>query len=277
MKILTIFSLTSILVGLASSFPTALANELVQIRPSRWLEVRHLLGQVMYSHQGKSQLARNGTRLTTVGDAIDTKQNSSAVLAVDIGTGWINLAESTSVNIEKLSTGKDGERVTELQVKSGQIRLQLRKFTHTASRLEIHTPAGIAGVRGTTFGVNVQHDGKMSVATLKGGVATSAQGQTIMVKAGFQNTTIPGEPPSTPVPLTENTRLDIRQLAASAGQVRIIGSIDPVNLLLIANRSQNTDSNGRFDITVPLVANHRIQAIVVTPLGKKQIYQLAIP
>jgi len=132
-------------------------------------------------------------------------------------------------------------------------------------------------VRGTMFGVNVQHSGKMSVATLKGNVATSAQGQTVMVKAGFENITIPGEPPSTPVPLEENTDLDIHQLTAHAGQARIIGSIAPVNLLVIAKQPQNTDRNGKFDLTIPLVANHRIEAVVVTPLGKKQIYELAIP
>lgn len=277
MKILWTCNLTFILVGLVSAFPASNANELVQIKPSRWLEIRHTVGQVIYSHERKSQLAKNGMRLTTVGDAINTKQNSSAVLAIDIGTGFINVAENTNVNIQKLLTGKDGERITQLELKSGQVRLQIRKFTHVASQLEIHTPSGIAGVRGTKFGVNVQHSGKMSVATLKGNVATSAQGRTVMVKAGFQNITIPGEPPSTPVPLEENTRLDIRQLTAHAGQARIIGSIAPVNLLLIANRPENTDRNGKFDLTVPLVANRRIEAVVVTPLGKKQIYELAIP
>lgn len=277
MKILWTCNLTFILVGLVSAFPASNANELVQIKPSRWLEIRHTVGQVIYSHERKSQLAKNGMRLTTIGDAINTKQNSSAVLAIDIGTGFINVAENTNVNIQKLLTGKDGERITQLELKSGQVRLQIRKFTHVASQLEIHTPSGIAGVRGTKFGVNVQHSGKMSVATLKGNVATSAQGRTVMVKAGFQNITIPGEPPSTPVPLEENTRLDIRQLTAHAGQARIIGSIAPVNLLLIANRPENTDRNGKFDLTVPLVANRRIEAVVVTPLGKKQIYELAIP
>jgi len=277
MKTLWTCNLTFIVVGLVSTFRASNANELVQIKPSRWLEVRHPIGQVVYSHGRKSQPARNGMRLTTIGDAINTKQNSSAVLAIDIGSGFINVSENTSVNIQKLLTGKNGERITQLEVKSGQVRLQIRKFTHVASQLEIRTPAGIAGVRGTMFGVNVQHSGKMSVATLKGNVATSAQGQTVMVKAGFENITIPGEPPSTPVPLEENTDLDIHQLTAHAGQARIIGSIAPVNLLVIAKQPQNTDRNGKFDLTIPLVANHRIEAVVVTPLGKKQIYELAIP
>lgn len=159
------------------------------------------------------------------------------------------------------------------------MRLQVRPFTNSSSRLEIQTPAGISGVRGTEFGISVQPNGKTGVATLKGGVATAAQGKSVLVKAGFQSFVIPGEAPSPATPLKNDPRLDIRQLSSVGNQqVRIVGQIDPVNLLAIATLPQTTDRQGNFDITLPVSAQkQRITAIVTTPLGKQQTYELSPP
>jgi preprotein translocase subunit YajC len=277
MKIWWGSNLILVLVGLGSTLHASAADDRLQVKINRWLEVRRTNGQVLYSRGQTSQAARTGMRLLSVGDTVSTKSGSSAVLAIDIGTGFINISENTTITVKKLQVGTRGERLTELQVNAGQARLQLRPLTHSASRVEIHTPAGVAGVRGTEFGVSVQDNGKTGVGTMNGSVATSAQGQTILVKAGFQNLTIPGEPPSTPVPLREDTRLNIRQLVANGSQVHIIGTVDPVNLLMIAKQNQNIDSSGKFDVTVPFAPNRRVEAVVVTPLGKKQLYELAVP
>ncbi|HLO87741.1 MAG TPA: FecR family protein [Nostocaceae cyanobacterium] len=266
-----------VMIGLVSGLHASAANDKLEIKGDRWIQVRRPIGQVFYTRGQKSQPARNGMQLQSVGDTITTKQGSSVVLAIDIGTGLIKVSENTTITVQKLLTGKKGERITELQVKTGQVRLQLRPLTDANSRVEIHTPAGVAGVRGTDFGVSVQQDGKMGVGTQEGSVATNAQGQTVLVKGGFQNLTIPGQPPSPPVPLREDTRLNISQLVANGSKVRIVGTVDPVNLLLIAQAPQNIDVNGQFDVTVPLLPNRKVEAVVVTPLGKKQLYQIAVP
>jgi hypothetical protein len=266
-----------IMVGLVSGLQASAANDTLEVKGDRWVEVRRTIGQVFYSRGQKSQPARKGIQLQLVGDTITTKQGASAVLAIDVGTGFIKISENTTLTVKKLLTGKRGQRITEFVVKNGQVRLQLRPLTDANSRVEIHTPAGVAGVRGTDFGVSVQDDGKMGVGTQKGSVATAAQGSTVLVKAGFQNLTIPGQPPSPPVPLREDTRLNISQLVADGNSVRIVGTVDPVNLLIIAQDNQNVDANGRFNLTVPLTSNRKIDAVVVTPLGKKQLYQLVVP
>jgi hypothetical protein len=266
-----------VMVGLVSSLQASVANDRLEVKGDRWIQIRRTVGQVFYSRGQKSQPARNGMQLQAVGDTVTTKKGASAVLAIDIGTGMIKISENTTITVQKLFTGKGGERITELQVKNGQVRLQLRPLTDKDSRVEIHTPVGVAGVRGTDFGVSVQQDGKMGVGTQEGSVATSAQAQTVLVKAGFQNLTIPGQPPSPPVPLREDTRLNISQLIGKGNQVQIVGTIDPVNLLLIAQQPQNIDTDGKFNITVPLPTNRRVEATVITPLGKKQQYQLAVP
>lgn len=269
----------SILLGvwLIDALNPSTAQQKLQVRVNRWLEVRNPNGQVFYHREQTSQVARSGMRLQGVGDAIITKKQSSTKLALDNGIGFIQVGENTTLNVQQLQTTKNGGRITKLQVTSGQVRLQVRRFTDQESRLEIQTPAGISGVRGTEFGVNVQPNGNMAVATLNGGVATIAQGQSVLVKAGFQNLTIPGQPPAKPVPIRENPYLNIIQLVAQGNQVRIVGSIDPVNILAIAQKTQTTDLNGKFDITLPLPANRKVEAVVVTPLGKKQLYELAVP
>lgn len=265
-----------VLTALVSTVNASSADPLT-VKVNRWLEVRRTVGQVTYINGQKSQPANRGLRLQSVGDTIITKKGSSAVLAMDIGTGFVNIAENTIVTVNRLDKGTEGGRVTQLLVKSGQVRLQIRRLTHDTSRVEISTPAGVAGVRGTEFGVSVQDNGKTGVGTKEGSVATSAQGRTVLVNSGFQNLTIPGKPPSPAVPLRDNPSLNIRQLLANGNQVRIVGNVDEVNLVKIFQQPINIDSTGRFDITVPLPPNRIIEVEVITPLGTQQPYKLAVP
>jgi hypothetical protein len=265
-----------VMVGLVMAIH-ALAATPLRVKSDQWLEVRRPIGQVIYSRGKISQPVHNGMRLQSVGDTITTKQGSSVVLGIDVGTGFVKVSENTTITVQKLETGNKGQNITELQVLSGQVTLQVRPLTNKASRVEIKTPAGVAGVRGTEFGVSVQNDGKMGIGTKKGAVATSAQGETVLVNAGFQNLTIPGQPPSPAVPLREDTRLNVSQLLAKGKQVQIVGTVDSVNLLLINQQPQNVNSNGKFDITIPLAFNRKVEATVSTPLGKKQLYQLIVP
>ncbi|TAE54138.1 MAG: iron dicitrate transport regulator FecR [Nostocales cyanobacterium] len=267
-----IFVLTALL-----STMNASSADTFRVKVNRWLEVRRSVGQVFYVKGQTSQPVKSGLRLTSVGDTIVTKEGASAVLALDIGTGFVNIAENTIVSVNKLEKEGKGGRVTQLLVKTGQVRLQLRRLTHDTSRVEISTPAGVAGVRGTIFGVSVQDNGKTGIGTKEGSVATSAQGKTVLVKAGFQNLTIPGEPPTPPVPLRDNPGLNIIQLVANGNQVRVVGTVDPVNLVKVFQQPINIEPTGKFDITVPLPPNLQVEAEVITPLGTQQPYQLAVP
>ncbi|WP_199305653.1 FecR family protein [Pseudanabaena sp. FACHB-2040] len=236
------------------------------------------MGSVTFNQGQTSQAARVGTRLQAVGDTVRTGSGSSTVLAVDTGIGFVSVAENTAVRVEQLQTAPNGGKITRLRVTGGQARLQVRPFTNGDSRLEIETPAGVSGVRGTTFGVSVHPDGKTGVATLEGSVVTAAEGQSVAVNTGYQSLVIPGEPPLPPTPLTDNTQLDLRVLVAVNNQtVRVAGQVDPVNLLLIADTPQLVERNGQFDIRVPRPQNQRIKAVVITPLGAKQTYELAVP
>ncbi|HLO87429.1 MAG TPA: FecR family protein [Nostocaceae cyanobacterium] len=256
----------------------AFAKDNLQLRINRWLEVRSISGNVSYANAQTSQPARVGTRLKNVGESISTGKNSRTVLALDTGIGFINVAENTQLRIQQLKKTSSGGSITDLQVLTGQVKLKLRRFTNQSSHLRIETPAGITGVRGTEFGVSVQPSGKTGIATLTGSVATTAQGQSVNVNKGFQSLVIPGEAPTPPVPLRDDTKLDLLGIKdIGNGEAQIVGKVDPVNLVILTNRPLNTDRNGNFDLKVPIPSDRLISVSVTTPLGKQKNYRLAVP
>lgn len=264
-------------IGLLLAGNFAIAQSL-KVRVNRWLEVRQIQGSVTLISGQTTRAARNGDRLQSVGDGVQTGANSNTVLAVDTGIGFVNVSEKTNIRVQQLEKLPDGGHITRLQVTGGQARLQVRRFTHPSSRLEIQSPAGLSAVRGTEFGVSIQPDGKTGVATLEGKVAAIAQGASVPIEAGFQSLVVPGEPPTPPTRLREDTRLQL-QLLESVGnnQARIAGQVDPVNLVLINDQPLSLERNGEFDVQVPLPRDRRVRAVVTTPLGTKQLYELAVP
>ncbi|MGI0485624.1 FecR family protein [Pantanalinema rosaneae CENA516] len=263
-------------VGVMKSF----AQPALQVRVQRWLDVRQATGSVMMLENGNLQPAKVGARLAGIGDGIETGSNSTAMLGVDTNVGFVNVSENTSLRIQRLEIAPDNGRVTHLSVTKGQARLRVRPFTHRGSELKIQTPAGFSGVRGTEFGLAIQPNGKTGLAVLDGRVNSNAQGKEIPVAKGFQNFTIPGESPSTPVPLKDDTGLKYefeRVVERGVRKVRLVGQTDPVNSVIVDGTPRDTDRSGRFTAdllpvgTTPALS---FQVTVITPLGKQQVYDL---
>jgi hypothetical protein len=270
-----IISLVLLLFGLHA---IAVAQSTLSVRVDRWLEVQSLSGTVTFQRNKKTEAAQVGTRFATVGDTLATGKRSSATLAVDTGIGMVNVSESTTIQIKQLEALPSGGMVTLLKIWRGQARLRLRPFTNPDSRLEVETPAGISGVRGTVFGVSVQPNGTTGVATLKGRVVAEAQGQSVSIDAGLQSLIVPGEPPTQPTPLQENTQLNLLALnRINRRTIEIVGQIDRVNLLTIEDEVQNVGPDGIFTIRRSIPPERRIGATVTTPLGKKQAYEIIVP
>ncbi|MEM8503869.1 MAG: FecR domain-containing protein [Cyanobacteria bacterium P01_D01_bin.1] len=254
-------------------------GQLLRVEGSRWLGITQVFGNVEIVPFGdSSQRAKVGDRLDQVGDWLTTGSDSSTQLAVDLGIGNISVAEKTRMQVRTLSITQNGGYVTELFLAQGQARLRARPFSNPDSTLEIYTPAGVSGVRGTEFGVSVQPDGKTGVATLAGSVTLSAQNQTVVIRENQQSAVSPGEPPTPPEPLRDDPTLFITVLRRiRGGLVQIRGSTDPINLLEVSEELRSLDDDGQFDLAVELPRDRRIQAQVTTPLGTKQAYELAVP
>jgi hypothetical protein len=251
----------------------------ISVRVERWLVVRQNQGQVQFRRQGQVRAIKSGDRLEAVGDGIITGKKSTAVLEVDTGIGVVQVAENTRVEVRSLGFAADSGRITLLSVPYGQVRLRLRPFTHPGSRLEIQTPAGVSAVRGTEFGVTVQSTGKTGLATLNGSVAALAQNNTVMVPGGFQNLTIPGESPTQAVPLQDNTQLRYefeRKIQRGMRTLRLLGQVDPVNLVFVGETPVPTDRNGQFSLLLPALYAQKFAITVVTPLGRRQVHDIFV-
>ncbi len=269
----------SLVWGLTLAIPTATGQPLT-LQGRRWLVVDQRSGNVAFTpYEGTIRQAQIGDRLTSVGDVLTTGADSSARLEVDQQTGFVMLAEKSQIQVRSLSITRNGGHITHLNVNKGQVRLRVRPLTNPDTQLELYTPAGVSGVRGTDFGITVQNNGQTGVATIEGSVSTSAQGETVTVGANFQSTIIPGEPPTPPEPLRNDPTLFIEQLSAipNSDLARIVGSTDTVNLLEIADQQKQLNREGRFDVVVPISEDRRISARVTTPLGTAQQYELVVP
>lgn len=265
--------------GLAIAVLAAPAHaEIVPVKVDRWLQVNQARGKVTYTQGNSRRAARLGDRIQNVGDGASTGPQSAATLALDTNIGTLTMGDNTTLRVQELQVVPEGGRISRLLVTGGRVRLKVRKFTNPTSRLEIQTPAGVSGVRGTEFGVNVSPNGKTSIATLDGQVIAAAQGQEVEVNAGFQTLIIPGEPPQPPVPLTEDTRLRLEVVQRVDWQhVRIAGRIDRFSGISIEDQPIVTDRSGQFDLIIPLPLRQGVRSIVVTPLGKQQVYERSVP
>lgn len=257
----------------------AIARPLINVRVNRWLAVRQPQGTVTYWQRGQLRPVRPGDRLQAMGDGIITGKSSTTMLEVDTGIGFIQLAENTRVTVRSLGLAPDNGRITRLAIDYGQARLQIRRFTHEGSRLELQTPAGVSAVRGTKYGIVVQPDGKTGLATLEGAVTMTAQGKTVVVSGGLQTLTVPGQQPQNPVPLQDSTdlRYDLdRQIQNGIRRLRFIGYVDPVNHVLVDGVSQTTTPTGQFSVLLPAVSSITLQVTVITPLGRQQVHRLSL-
>ncbi|MCU0551019.1 MAG: FecR domain-containing protein [Leptolyngbya sp. Prado105] len=279
MRLITLSCLFFALIP-AAAIAQSVKAQPVNVRVDRWLAIQQLSGTVSYDRPSGARAARVGDRLEAVGDGVTTGTKSAASLLLDTGVGVINVLEYTSLKVRRMDRAPDDGRITHLDVMRGQVRLKLRRFTSPNSELEIRTPAGISGVRGTEFGVVVQPDGKTAIATLEGEVVTAAQGSQVAVPAGFQNFTIPGEAPSTAVPLRDDPSLKaefVKLIDGGIRKIRLVGQVDPVNIVTVNGQIQSTDRNGQFTTPEVLAPSFlRVNVVVTTPLGKTQSYELAL-
>ncbi len=187
---------------------TESTETLQQATGDRFVTVEEIQGNPTYT--GRS--LQVGERLQTSISPIETDSHSKLTLALDRQIGKVEILENTSVQITTLVfSTTDG--MTVFYVSRGQLRLSLRSgltpvapasngLNSSKSRtipsaipqtiaqgrrypVSVETPGGVAGVQGTSFGVNVGPDGKTGVAILDGTVAAiGEEGQEILVPEG---------------------------------------------------------------------------------------------
>lgn len=249
----------------------------LQFRFKRWIDIQAVSGNVTLINRNGQESARVGQRLQSVGEGIATGTRSSAILNLDSGIGILQVSENSQFIIQEIQNNSGGAQ-TKLNVSRGQVRLKLRTFTNPNSSLEIFTPAGVTGVRGTDFGVTILPSGKTGIATLRGKVAVTAQRKTIEIGRGFQSSITPGSAPLRPISLRDNPSLDIQVVSKEDnGQIHIVAQTDDINIISIGEKVIEPNAQGIVDLRLPIGGNRSVQFLVTTPLGKQQNYQILVP
>ena len=278
----------------------------------RSLEIREIRGTVTF----KGRQAVVGDRLLVPGDEIITGPNSTARLAIDNNIGIVEVAEKTAVKISSLS-GAGGEKDTAIFVSLGRVRLSIGKTAATTpaantstiippnqiaslntfsglgklnqiaqqkssartAPVRVETPEGVAGVRGTSFGVSVGPDGKTSVSTIEGAVVVSGRTDSeVVVNAGSATTIFPQTPPVAPSASRRLAQLKVRSLFRLSGDIyRLSGQINPIDLIYVNDEAIKIDRNGNFNIQGILPPSRRLKIVVRGPSVRERHYSLAVP
>jgi hypothetical protein len=274
-RFLSFFGSVALVLG-AITLTVPARSQNISVEVKRWLEITRLRGNVLFLSP-QQRPAQIGDRLQTPGQGAITSPRSYAILLLDTQIGRIHVAENSDLRVKSLTiTPLDG-RVTLLEVLKGQARLLVRRFTNPDSRLELETPAGVIGVRGTEFGVGVGPNGKTNVATLAGTVTASAQGQTVQVEKGFASSIVPGEPPTPPRLLTNDLRLKVIRLARnSLGTLEFKAQVDPFNLVWVNDQPVDVNKEGYIKAILPLPTSFLVRVRVQSPLGQDIAYTLLV-
>ena len=240
----------------------------------RWLQIQRISGDVT-TLAGRRKNAQVGDRLSAAGHGLITSNRSSAHLAVDDGIGTIAVAQNTRLSIRQLSILSDGSKITVIDVPQGQARLQVRRFTHPNSRLELHTPSGVAAVRGTEFGVSVDDEGQTNVATLEGRVEAIAQNVAVPVDAGMVSIIHPGEPPAPAQSLDRKLDIQWQLYEWREDHFYMAGRIDAANTLLAMGEELSVSRTGHFEQKLRL--SDRSQPVVLSvqnAVGESRTHRL---
>jgi len=262
---------------LAASLATSIAlPEIANAATARdrYVEVKAVNGTVTSG----GRPVQVGDRLQIDGPGINTSDDSSAMLAIDDGIGTVEVTDNTKLQVQGLNVLSDGSKTTQLYLAQGQAKAKIRSFTNKNSSLTIGTPSGVAGVRGTEFGVVVLPNGEMRVATLSGTVEVVAQNKTEILEGGFSSIIFPGQAPTVARRTEENVELSLELLAgADAGRIRVMGMVNPVNFVFLNGQPIVLGQDGQLNTVVPIPDDRRLRLVVRNPWGKEQVYELKVP
>ena len=144
-----------------------------------------------------TSLNQNSVVRTAPGSTVDLYMNENGPA--------VRITENTTMGIDRLTvdrTGADNVIETQLDLRNGRILGNVRKLA-AASKYEVKTPQGVAGIRGTRYDISADGtvrviEGQIVVVYIVNGIASTAT-----VNAGQQSrppTTGGGQVEVTPIP-----------------------------------------------------------------------------
>lgn len=252
--------------------PQAKAQTVQLLNSKGWLEVQRLQGRVTIQTSAE-RLAKLGDRLTKPGDVVTTGPGASTLLKVDNRIGTVQVAQNSELRVRQLGVLRNGGWITTLNLDRGQARLKVdKRIMPSNSVFEVHSPSGVAGVRGTNFGVMLNPQNRLVVGTETGLVEASAQGKTVALEPEFGSALFPGEPPLPPLEVDRKLELNLVEVEFRQGQLWLSGSIHPLNTVFARDLELAVDKNGAFGQLIPIPPGDRLPIKVSNSFGEEQGY-----
>jgi hypothetical protein len=197
--------------------------------------VRTVTGSASYNAGAGTQPLRPNQELDP-GTIITTGPDSVVYLSVNGLSSSVRIQADTTMAIpqmDRIGAGREGDTETTLDLRLGSILGQVKKVSGN-SRYEIKTPHGVAGIRGTDFGVVVLQlpDGKYMVTftSVQGIVYVSAvvagELQTRKLNTGDSWTPGEGEPHPAAQNLIDQYLFEINEMILSLEE-QPVGPLNP--------------------------------------------------
>jgi hypothetical protein len=149
-----------------------------------------------WSQAEDGSILRAGTRIKTSSDG-------DAQLTFFEGS-TLEIGPNSDIEIQSIQQTQEKDTVIIIKQWAGTTWSRVVKMIGTGSRYEIDTPSSYALVRGTAFCTSIDEEGTTTLDVTEGTVAVRAQGQEVLVQAGFEVTVKVGESPGQPEPILKS-------------------------------------------------------------------------
>lgn len=171
-----------LLIAVALLWTAALASAI----PGR-AEVMKVVGKATATDaKGASKSITQGMVLGT-GDTITTGAGSTVDLNLGLNGDYLRVDPDTSLKIDNLDIANVSQRTvtTQLNVNRGGITGNVVNKLTLASKYEIKSASGVAGIRGTVYSVKTDANGRITRIVVTTGTVTFTQGGvTVTILAG---------------------------------------------------------------------------------------------
>lgn len=179
-------------------------------------EVVKVIGKatVTKSAGGSGQTITAGMVLGT-GDTINTGAGSTVDLNLGLNGDFLRVDPDSSLTIGNLDIANVAERTvnTQLNVNRGGITGNVVNKLSVASKYEIKTASGVAGIRGTVYSVQTDGAGKITRIVVTSGTVTITDGGVMITISAADRTARAYSPPEGRAPTSADVQSANRQEA----------------------------------------------------------------